>query len=245
MNRGDWTYIWQNGDWPNWRFDRRALAQPVAAVSHAQGLLLGRLADVGTALRNQATLEALTEDVVKTCEIEGEQLGAAAVRSSVARRLHIDIGALAPQDRKVDGVVAMVLDATTNSRAPLSKERLFAWHKALFPREDPSCDSITIGDWRDDALGPMQVVSGRLGRQRVHFEAPPAAQLEGEMDCFFAWANRAADEPMLIKAGIAHLWFVTLQMVAHSAFTVYRRRSSVSVKLTMRFWSGLRSTRWT
>jgi Fic family protein len=210
MDCGDCTYIWQDTNWPNWRFDQRTLAQPLAEVSHAQGLLLGRLTDVGMSLRNAANLEALTEDVIKTSEIEGEQLAAVAVRSSVARRLNIDIGALAAEDRRVDGVVDMVLDATANSLAPFNKKRLFAWHAALFPQGDPSHGSMKVGDWRDDRLGPMQVVSGRLGRQRVHFEAPPAGRLEFEIDRFFAWANRATDEPLLIKAGIAHLWFVTL-----------------------------------
>ncbi|BBA36946.1 filamentation induced by cAMP protein Fic [Methylocaldum marinum] len=174
MTSGDYQYIWQTGDWPNWRYDLAALASPMAEVSRAQGNLLGRLADVGMALRDQARLAALTEDVVKTSEIEGEPLNAESVRSSIARRLGVDIGALAPVDRHVEGMVEMVLDATANCQAPVSRERLFGWHAALFPTGYSGLSRIKVGGWRDDATGPMQVVSGPVGRQRVHFEAPPA-----------------------------------------------------------------------
>jgi Fic family protein len=210
MNGGDYTYIWQASDWPTWRFDLAALAQPLADVSRAQGLLMGRLADVGMALRDQASLSVLTEDVIKTSEIEGEHLNIESVRSSIARRLGVDIGALAPVDRNVEGVVEMVLDATANCNALLTRDRLFGWHAALFPTGYSGLVRINVGDWRNDATGPMQVVSGPLGRQRVHFEAPPAAQLESEIARFLAWANSALNEPPLIKAGLAHMWFVTL-----------------------------------
>ncbi len=210
MNSGDYTYIWQAGDWPHWRFDLAALAEPMAEVSRAQGLLLGRLADVGMALRDQASLAALTEDVVKTSEIEGEQLNVESVRSSIARRLGVDIGALAPLDRHVEGVVEMVLDATANCQAPITRERLFGWHAALFPTGYSGLSKINVGSWRDDAAGPMQVVSGPLGRQRVHFQAPPANHLEAEIRRFLAWVNAPPQQPALIKAGLGHLWFVTL-----------------------------------
>jgi len=210
MNSGDYRYIWQSGDWPNWRFDLAALAGPMAEVSRAQGLLMGRLADVGMALRDQASLAALTEDVVKTSEIEGEQLDVESVRSSIARRLGVDIGALAPVDRHVEGVVEMVLDATANCHAPLSRERLFGWHAVLFPTGYSGLSKIKIGAWRDDASGPMQVVSGPIGRQNVHFEAPPADRLEFEISRFLDWSNGASNEPPLLKAGLGHLWFVTL-----------------------------------
>lgn len=210
MNGGDYTYIWQASDWPTWRFDLAALAQPLADVSRAQGLLMGRLADIGMALRDQASLSVLTEDVIKTSEIEGEQLNVESVRSSIARRLGVDIGALAPVDRNVEGVVEMVLDATANCVALLTQDRLSGWHAALFPTGYSGLVRIIVGDWRNDATGPMQVVSGPLGRQRVYFEAPPAAQLESETARFLAWANSASNEPPLIKAGLAHLWFVTL-----------------------------------
>ena len=210
MNSDDYKYIWQASDWPNWRFDLAALAGPMAEVSRAQGLLIGRLADVGMALRDQASLAALTEDVVKTSEIEGEQLNVESVRSSIARRLGVDIGALAPVDRHVEGVVEMVLDATANCRAPVSRERLFGWHAALFPSGYSGLAKIKIGGWRNDANGPMQVVSGPIGRQRVHFEAPPANRLEAETSRFLDWLNGSSNEPPLLKAGLGHLWFVTL-----------------------------------
>ncbi len=210
MNSGDYKYIWQANDWPSWHFDLTALAGPMAEVSRAQGILMGRLADVGMMLRDQASLAALTEDVVKTSEIEGETLNVESVRSSIARRLGVDIGALAPVDRHVEGVVEMVLDATANCYAPVSRERLFGWHAALFPTGYSGLSNIKVGAWRDDARGPMQVVSGPIGRQRVHFEAPPADRLEIEISRFLGWVNGAPSEPPLLKAGLGHLWFVTL-----------------------------------
>ncbi len=210
MNSGDEPYIWQLADWPAMRYDLAALVGPLAEVSRAQGQLLGRLADVGMPLRDQASLVALTEDVVKTSEIEGERLDVEAVRSSIARRLGVDFGALAPVDRHVEGVVEMVLDATARCAAPLTPQRLFGWHAALFPTGYSGLAQIRVGAWRDDASGPMQVVSGPVHRQRVHYEAPPAARLEAEVADFLAWANADTPEPKLIKAGLAHLWFVTL-----------------------------------
>jgi Fic family protein len=210
MNSGDYQYLWQADDWPKWRYDLAALAGPLAEVSRAQGLLMGRLIDVGMALRARASLSALTEDVVKTSEIEGERLDVESVRSSIARRLGVDIGALAPVDRHVEGVVEMVLDATANCTAPVTRERLFGWHAALFPTGYSGLSKIKVGGWRDDASGPMQVVSGPIGRQRVHFEAPPADRLKAETSRFLEWVNAESGEPPLIKAGLAHLWFVTL-----------------------------------
>jgi|GEM_PF-2220979 len=161
MNSGDYTYIWQARDWPNWRFDLASLAHPMADVSRAQGLLIGRLADVGLTLRDQASLSALTEDVIKTSEIEGEKLSALSVRSSIARRMGIDIGALAPVDRQIDGVVEMVLDATANCHATVTPDRLFGWHAALFPR--------VIGDssklmWANGALTLLFLCRWSLAR---------------------------------------------------------------------------------
>ncbi|OZI71860.1 Fic family protein [Bordetella genomosp. 12] len=209
MNRGE--YLWQSPHWPDWRYDHAALAEPLAAVSRAQGLLLGRLADVGTAMRGEANLAALTEDVVQTSAIEGDTLNVVSVRSAVARRLGVDIGALAPADRHVDGIVDMILDATSKAAAPLTAERLFGWHAALFPTGYSGITAIKVGQWRDDSTGPMQVISGSIGRERVHFEAPPASRLPAEMARFLAWLNNAAPtEPALIRAGLGHLWFVTL-----------------------------------
>jgi Fic family protein len=210
MKSGHYFYIWQSADWPHWTYDLSVVAQRLEDIGRAQGLILGRLADVGLHLRNQASLSILTEDVTKTSEIEGEHLNVASVRSSIARRLGVDIGAFAPADRHVDGIVDMVLDATGNANAPLTADRLFGWHAALFPTGYAGMTAITVGGWRNDASGPMQVVSGPIGRQRVHFEAPPASRLTSEMNRFLAWSNDAASEPALIKAGIAHLWFITL-----------------------------------
>lgn len=210
MNSGDYNYIWQAIDWPSWHYDLASLASPLADVSRAQGLLLGRLADVGMALRDQASLAALTEDVIKTSEIEGERLDAESVRSSIARRLGVDIGALAPVDRHVEGVVEMVLDATARCEAALTKDRLFGWHAALFPTGYSGLAQIHVGAFRDDASGPMQVVSGPIGRQRVHFEAPPADRLDAEMTRFIEWVNASTADHPILKAGLAHLWFVTL-----------------------------------
>ena len=183
-------------------------------MSGAQGHLYGRLADVGLALREQATLMALTSEVLKTSEIEGEQLNADSVRSSIARRLGVDIGALAAVDRNVDGVVDMVLDATARCHAPLTAQRLFGWHAALFPTGYSGLHPIAVGQWRDDRSGdneePMQVVSGAYGRQKVHFEAPGAGVLPAETERFLEWFNADAAMPPLVKAGLAHLWLVTL-----------------------------------
>ena len=210
MNSGEKRYIWQLADWPAMRYDLAALASPLAEVSRAQGQLLGKLAHVGMPLRDQASLVTLTEDVVKTSEIEGERLDVESVRSSIARRLGVDIGALAPVDRHVEGVVEMVLDATAHCDAPLTQGRLFGWHSALFPTGYSGLAQIRIGAWRDDATGPMQVVSGPAHRQRVDYEAPPAARVAAEVACFLEWANAKTPEPALIKAGLAHLWLVTL-----------------------------------
>jgi len=210
MKSGDYLYIWQASDWPQWRYDMVALAQALAEVSHAQGRLLGRLTDVGMAVRDQLSLAALTDDVVKTSEIEGESLDVQSVRSSIARRLGVDIGALSPVDRHVEGVVEMVLDATSRATEPITAERLFGWHAALFPTGYSGLARLRVGDWRDDASRPMQVVSGPVHRRNVHFEAPPAKRLAAEMARFLDWANGDSAEPALIKAGIAHLWFVTL-----------------------------------
>ena len=210
MDSGEQTYIWQAGDWPNWRYDLSALTWPLTEVSRAQGLLLGRLADVGLALRDQASLAALTEDVVKTSEIEGEVLNVESVRSSIARRLGVDIGAVAPVDRHVEGIVEMVFDATSHAAAPLTVERLFGWHAALFPTGYSGMNKIDVGQWRDDAGGPMQVISGPMGRRKVHFQAPPAEVLAVETTRFLAWANAETGKPARFEAGLAHLWFVTL-----------------------------------
>ncbi len=203
-------YIWQLPDWPNLSYDAAALAAPLAQVHRAQGQLMGRMADLGLAQREQATLQVLTQEVIKTSEIEGEHLNLDAVRSSIARRLGLDIGALAPSDRHVDGMVDVVLDATRSFEQPLTPERLFGWHAALFPTGYSGRVRITVAAWRTDASGPMQVVSGAVGRETVHFIAPPASTLPAQTDAFFKWFEAAPLGDALIKAGLAHLWLVTL-----------------------------------
>jgi Fic family protein len=210
MESGEKLYIWQQSDWPSWRYDMGMLAPQLIMVHRAQAHLLGRMAEQGMALRDEATLQVLTEDVVKTSEIEGERLDPFFVRSSIARHLGVDIGALAPVDRHVEGVVDMVLDATGEHAHALTPQRLFGWHAALFPNGYSGLMPIRTGAWRDDATGPMQVVSGRVGRQTVHYEAPPAALLASEMERFLAWFNATPADDVLVKAGLAHLWFVTL-----------------------------------
>ena len=203
-------YIWQLPDWPHFTYDTSALAAPLAQVHRAQGLLMGRMAQLGLAQREQATLQVLTQEVIKTSEIEGERLSLDAVRSSIARKLGMDIGALAPSDRHVDGVVDVVMDATRNYDQALTEERLFGWHAALFPTGYSGRVRIDVAEWRLDGSGPMQVVSGPVGRERVHFQAPPASTLPAQTETFFQWHNAAPVGDALIKAGLAHLWLVTL-----------------------------------
>ena len=183
---------------------------PLAAARHLQGRLVGQMEALGFKVREEAVLRTLTEDVLKSSEIEGEKLDADQVRSSVARRLGIDIGGLQPADRHVEGVVEMMLDATQHYDQPLTAERLFGWHASLFPTGRSGMHRITVGAWRDDRTAPMQVVSGPVGRERVHFEAPAAERLEEEMRRFLEWFNSDATTEPVLKAALAHLWFVTI-----------------------------------
>jgi Fic family protein len=205
------TYIHERKDWPDFRWDREGLAGRLAAVRHRQGRLIGRMEGLGFPLRADAVLETLTEETVKSSDIEGEALPRDQVRSSLARRLGIDAAAVAPADRRVEGVVEMMLDATQRYNAPLTAERLYAWHAALFPTGRSGFRRIRVGAWRDDRSGPMRVVSGPEGRERVHFEAPGAKRLKREMRAFLDWFedHAAADDPVL-RAALAHLWFVTI-----------------------------------
>lgn len=203
------AYIHERADWPNLRWSDERLAQPLAAVRHRQGRLIGRMEALGFPLRKEAVLQTLTEDVIKSSEIEGELLDRDQVRSSIARRLGMDIGGLVPSDRNVDGVVEMMIDATQNYASPLTAERLYGWHAALFPTGRSGMSKITVGAWRTGNDGPMQVVSGPIGRERVHYEAPEADRLDAEMSRFLTWFETAQPDPVL-KAGVAHLWFVTI-----------------------------------
>ena len=203
-------YIWEKQDWPTLTWDNDALARLLAKVSREQGRLLGKMEGLGFELRGEAHLQTLTEDVVKSSEIEGETLERDQVRSSIARRLGMDVGGLIPSDRNVEGVVEMMLDATGNHAAPLTEDRLFRWHAALFPTGRSGMHKILVGQWRDGSDGPMQVVSGPTGKQKVHYEAPPADRLPDEMARFLKWFEAPGDLDPLLIAGLAHMWFVTL-----------------------------------
>jgi Fic family protein len=203
-------YIWQHAQWPDLRWDDRALAKLVSQASREQGRLLGKMEGLGFELRREAHLRTLTEDVVKTSEIEGETLQREQVRSSIARRLGLDVGGLVPADRNVEGIVEMMMDATSRHAEPLSAKRLFDWHAALFPTGRSGMRTITAGAWRKDSSGPMQVVSGAMGREKVHYEAPPAARVPDEMKKFLRWFAKPGDTDPLLIAGLAHFWFVTI-----------------------------------
>ncbi len=204
------AYIWQRPEWPQFQQDVVRLAKHLARTRHIQGKLLGRMEALGFEMRSQATLRTLTEDVVKTNEIEGEILAPDQVRSSIADRLGLDIGGLPAADRNVDGAVEMALDATRNYAEPLTEERLFSWHAALFPTGRSGMRRIRVGQWRDDGDGPMEVVSGPVGRQRVHYTAPPAERLGDEISRFLEWFEGTQSMEPVLAAGIAHLWFVTI-----------------------------------
>jgi Fic family protein len=203
-------FIWQFPDWPTMRWNDGRILEPLAQARLAQGRLLGAMSRLGFDLKLEAELAALTEDVIKTSEIEGESLERATVRSSIARRLGVPDAAVARVDRQTDGVVEMVLDATRGLSAPLTEERLRGWQASLFPDGYSGVHRLTRGAWRTDADGPMQVVSGPIDRQRIHFEAPPAARLDGEVDAFLRWFNAPGASDALLRAGVAHLWFVTI-----------------------------------
>jgi Fic family protein len=207
-------YIWEQDGWPGLHWDDEQLSRLLAHVSREQGRLLGKMEGLGFELRSQAHLRTLTDDVVKSSEIEGEKLDSAQVRSSIARRLGMDIGGLVPADRNVEGVVEMMLDATGNYAQPLDAQRLFGWHAALFPTGRSGMRKIIVGDWRDDEEGPMQIVSGPIGREKVHYEAPPAQRVPDEVDRFLAWFAAPGDLDPLLIAGLAHLWFVTIHPFA-------------------------------
>jgi Fic family protein len=207
-------YIHERSEWPTFHWAQERLAKPLASVRHHQGRLLGHMQALGFPLQQEAVLQTLTEDVVKSSDIEGEKLDAGQVRSSIARRLGLDRGGLKAADRHVEGVVDMMLDATRHYDQPVTEERLFAWHASLFPTGRSGMRRIRVGAWRDDSSGPMQVVPGPIGRGGVHFEAPAAGRLDGEMKAFLDWFNRDGDNSAAIdavlKAALAHLWFVTI-----------------------------------
>lgn len=203
-------YIHQLKDWPQFHWSTEKLAEPLAAVRHRQGRLVGHMEALGFHLQQEAVLQTTIADVLKSSEIEGERLDPEQVRSSIARRLGMDIGSLKPVDRNIEGVVEMMLDATRRYDRPLTVERLLAWHGSLFPTGHSGVARIQAGAWRDDNSGPMQVVSGPMGMERVHFEAPEAKRLAAEMGSFLTWLEGNDRMDPVLKAGLAHLWFVTI-----------------------------------
>ncbi len=204
------TYIHQTEKWPRLSWDEAALASRLAEVRHRQGRLLGRMEALGFDLKQEASLRTLTADVVKSSAIEGEVLEPEEVRSSIARRLGLEVGGLPPASRDVEGIVEVMLDATQRYDAPLTAERLFGWHAALFPTGRSGLSRITVGAWRTEAAGPMQVVSGPFGKEKVHFEAPEASRLPHEMNTFLDWFEQETKIDPVIKAGVAHFWFITI-----------------------------------
>lgn len=204
-------YIHQLHNWPRFTWRQEKVADLLAETRHRQGRLLGRMESLGFNLQEEASLETLTLDVLKSSEIEGEFLDAEQVRSSIARRLGMDIAGLVPSDRHVEGVVEMMLDATQQYQKPLSKDRLFDWHSALFPTGRSGIHKIVVGGWRDNSKeDPMQVVSGAIGKEEEHFEAPASDRLDREMNQFIDWFNEDSRMDPVIKGAVAHLWFVTI-----------------------------------
>ncbi len=211
MNCGDYRkYIWQRKEWPHWSFNSNRLQSLLSQVNLERGKLLGTMQTLGFELSDEASLKALTSEVVKSSEIEGEKLSPESVRSSLARRLGMDVTGLVPSDRNTDGVVEMVLNATLGYEYEMTDERLYDWHAALFPAGRSGMHKITVGAFRSDSDGPMQVISGSIGREKVHYEAPPADRLHSEAAYFLLWFEQKQAIDPVIKAGLAHLWFETL-----------------------------------
>lgn len=203
-------WIYQKSDWPNFIWESETLINLLAEVRSMQGKILGKMQSLGFELQNQAVLETITLDVIKSTEIEGEILNPEQVRSSVAKRLGINTPGVNYKDRNVEGIVEMMLDATQNFNEPLTKDRLFDWHAALFPTGRSGMHKIIVGDYRNDSTGPMQVISGPLGKEKVHFEAIPSKDLSKEISEFLVWFNSETSIDPVLKTAIAHLWFVTI-----------------------------------
>lgn len=203
-------YIWESPKWPEFTWENTEISQLLAFTHKEQGRLQGKMETMGLQTREETTLQSLTEEIVKSSEIEGERLSNDQVRSSVARRLGMDIGGLTPADRSVEGVVEMMLDATQNYTLPLTEDRLFGWQASLFPTGRSGLRVIMAGHWRLETSDPMQVVSGSGRRERIHYQAPPATSVPAEMRKFLAWFNNPGEIDPILFAGLAHLWFVTI-----------------------------------
>jgi Fic family protein len=235
------SYIHQDRNWPQFSWDGKALSGRLGAVHGLEQKLLSRMAGLGFPLRAEASLQSLAEEVLKSSEIEGEMLDKAQVRSSVARRLGMDVAGLVKADRHVDGVVEMMLDAIEQYQKPLTEKRLFRWHAALFPTGQSGLRKIHVGGWRKPGDDPMQVVSGPVGRERVHFEAPKAARLKTEMRAFLSWFNAYDGTDLILRAGIAHFWFVTIHPFGDGNGRIARAIADMALaraeKTAQRFYS--------
>ncbi len=203
-------YIYQNADWHSFRWCGEKIQNLLLEIKKSQGYLLGKMDSLGFDVKNNALLQVLTENIIKSSEIEGQILDKHLVRSSIARRLGIDIGGETPVSRDIEGVVEMMLDATQNYPSEMTKDRLIGWHAALFPTGYSGMYKINVGGYRTDELGPMQVISGYEGKEKIHYEAPKAGLLEGEMNELINYINTDKETDFLIQAGIVHLWFVIL-----------------------------------
>jgi len=203
-------YIYQNIDWAKFFWNGEKILKLLSEVKLAQGFLLGKMSSLGFEIKNNALVNVLTENILKSSEIEGEILNAEQVRSSISRKLGLEATNNIPSERNVEGIVEMMLDATQNYDKPITKERIVGWHAALFPTGYSGMYKINVGDYRNDEKGPMQVVSGAIGKEKIHYEAPSADILEAEMNKLFEYINKNDDVDLLIKAGIIHLWFVIL-----------------------------------
>ena len=204
------VYIHQQNEWPTFSWDNEQILLSLGTVRNMQGKIMGRMESLGFDLRKEAELDTLTQDVLKSTEIEGELLNPDQVRSSIARRLGLEISGSVESDRNVDGMVDMMMDAMQHFDKPLTTDRLFNWHSALFPAGRSGMYKITVADWRNDSTGPMQVVSGAMGKEKVHYQAPDSTLIESEMVRFIDWFNNENNIDLVLKAAIAHLWFVTI-----------------------------------
>lgn len=234
-------YIHEKPNWPAFKWDSSKLTKLLAEIRHRQGKMLGKMETLGFSLRAESTLDNLTLEVVKSSEIEGEFLDSNQVRSSIARKLGMEVSGVVPSDRYVDGVVDMMLDATQNFENTLSEERLYGWHAALFPTGRSGLSKITVGAWRTGENGPMQVISGAFGKEKVHFEAPEASRVSTEMAFFLDWFNTENELDPVLKSAIAHLWFVTIHPFEDGNGRIARAITDMQLaradRTTQRFYS--------
>lgn len=235
------NYIHEKDNWPNFTWRSDEFIGLLSNARNLQGRLIGKMESLGFDLREEALLETLTLDVLKSAEIEGELLNPEQVRSSIARILGLEFAGSITSDRNVEGMVQMMIDATQNCFKPLTAERLFDWHAGLFPMGRSGIFKITVADWRKDTAGAMQVVSGAAGREKVHFQAPDANLIEKEMIHFLEWFNREEKIDLVIKAAVAHLWFVTIHPFQDGNGRITRALTDMllaqSDRSTQRFYS--------